>query len=230
MRPGRPSGRSHDGVATDAREPCGLSDAVPLGQVLQDRDGGRLGEVAAVEWRPLALREAGAAGVTVELAGLLVLAVAAADREVAGAPSAVEGTIRVLAAEASEIVHEANWPRRRGRAGTGMGFQEGHSSYVQSLAKVQLARDTTVDPRMGSSIRCTRPPPARSPQPAPAGLLPLARSGEGAADPWALAGIRREPSGGGGQLTRLSPSDRPGSAASDPVSGFSTTAAANDAW
>jgi hypothetical protein len=138
-------GQSHDGVAMDADEPSGLSDAVPLGQVLQDRDGGRLGEVAAVEWRPLALREAGAAGVAVELAELLVLAVAAADREVAGAPSAVEGTIRVLAAEASEIVHEANWPRRRGRAGTGMGFQKGHSSYVQSLAKVQLAWDTTTD-------------------------------------------------------------------------------------
>jgi hypothetical protein len=61
--------------------------------------------MAAIQRRALALREAGAAGVAVELSELLVFADAAADREVAGVASAVEPAVRILAAEASEVVH-----------------------------------------------------------------------------------------------------------------------------
>ncbi len=52
----------------------------------------------------LALGEAGAAGVAVELAELLVLAESAADREVAGVALPVPGAGRVLAAVEREVV------------------------------------------------------------------------------------------------------------------------------
>ena len=90
----------------DADEPSGLADAAALVEVLEDREGLLLGEMAAVQRRALALGEAGPAGVAVELAELLVLAVAAADREVAGVAPAVERTVGILAAEACEVVHQ----------------------------------------------------------------------------------------------------------------------------
>jgi hypothetical protein len=101
----RGAGQSDDGVAVDADEAPGLADAVALGQVFQDRDGGLFGEVAAIQRRALALRETGATALAVELSELLVLAESAADREIAGVPPAVERTIRVLAAELREVVH-----------------------------------------------------------------------------------------------------------------------------
>jgi hypothetical protein len=102
------AGQSYDGIAMDTDEASGLADAATLGQVLQDRDGGRFGEMTAVKRRALALREVGVAGVAVEQAELLLLAVAAAHGKVAGVASAIESTVGVLAAEASEIVHEVD--------------------------------------------------------------------------------------------------------------------------
>src|SRR4051812_37252488 len=99
------AGQSDDGVAVDADEPPGGADAAPLVEVLEDRQGLLLGQVAAVQRRALALGEAGAAGVAVELAELLVLAEAAADGGVAGVAPAVERAVGVLAAEAREVVH-----------------------------------------------------------------------------------------------------------------------------
>jgi hypothetical protein len=99
------AGQADDGVAVDADEAAGLADAAALGQVLQNRDGGFLGEVAAIQRRALALREAGAAGVAVELSELLVLAESAADREVTGAALTEERAVRILAAEAGKVVH-----------------------------------------------------------------------------------------------------------------------------
>jgi hypothetical protein len=101
------AGQSDDGVAVDADEPPGGADAAALVEVLEDGVGLLLGQVAAVQRRALALGEAGPAGVAVELAGLLVLAESAADREVTGAASAVERAVRILAAEAGEVVHGA---------------------------------------------------------------------------------------------------------------------------
>jgi hypothetical protein len=102
------AGQSYDGVAMDADEAPGLSDAVAFGQVFQDRDGSLLREVAAIQRRALALGEAGAAGIAVELAELLVLAESAADREVPGVALTVERTVGILAAEAGEVVHGAS--------------------------------------------------------------------------------------------------------------------------
>jgi hypothetical protein len=84
------AGQSDDGIAVDADEPPGGADAAPLVEVFEHREGLPLGQMAAVQRRALALREAGAAGVAVEQAELLLLAVAAADREVAGVTFAVE--------------------------------------------------------------------------------------------------------------------------------------------
>ena len=98
-------GQSDDGVGLDADEAAGLSDAVALGQMVEDGDGRFLGESAAVQGCALALGEASAAGVAVELAILLGFAVTAADREIASVASAVKRTVGILAAEAVEIVH-----------------------------------------------------------------------------------------------------------------------------
>jgi len=103
-------GEAEDGVAVDAEEAPGLADAVAFGQVVQDRDGGGFGEMAAVQRGALALREAGAAGVAVELPVLLVLADAAADGEVAGVAPAVERAFGLLAAETGEVVHGMSEP------------------------------------------------------------------------------------------------------------------------
>ena len=105
------AGQSDDGVAVDADEPSGGADATALVEVLEDGVRLLLGQVAAVQRRALALGEAGAAGVAVELAELLVLAEAAADREVAGITLAVEGTVRILAAESGQVVRVHRWSR-----------------------------------------------------------------------------------------------------------------------
>ena len=109
------AGQSDDGVGCDADETTGLPDPVALGQVVEDGLGGRFGEPAAVQRRTLALGEAGAAAIAVEEPELLVLAVAAADRKIAGIATAVERAIRVLAAEAGEVVHGAREPGGLGR-------------------------------------------------------------------------------------------------------------------
>jgi hypothetical protein len=101
------AGQAYDGVAVDTNEAAGLSDAVALGQVIEDGDGRGVGKTAPVEGRALALGEAGAADIAVELSELLVLAEVAADREVGGAAEAVEGAVGILAAEAREVVHGA---------------------------------------------------------------------------------------------------------------------------
>ena len=102
------AGESDDGVAVDADEAPGGSHAAPLVEVFEHREGLLFGQVAAVERGALALGEAGAAGVAVELPELLVLAESAADREVIGVALAEERTVVILAAEAGEVVHGAS--------------------------------------------------------------------------------------------------------------------------
>jgi hypothetical protein len=109
------AGQSDDGIGLDADETSGLSDAVALSQVVEDGLGGLVGETAAVQGRALAFREAGATGVAIEEPESVLLAVAGADREVAGIASAVEGAVSVLATEAGEIVHGARGPGGPGR-------------------------------------------------------------------------------------------------------------------
>ncbi len=104
------TGQSDDGVGCDADETTGLSDAVALGPVVEDGAGGRFGESAAVQRRALALGEAGAAAVAVQESELLVLAVVAADREVAGVTLAVQGAVGILATETGKVVHGGSGP------------------------------------------------------------------------------------------------------------------------
>jgi hypothetical protein len=106
-----------DGVAVDVDEASGLSDAAALGEVLEHRAGLGVGQVGMEQGRALALGEAAFAGVAVEQADVVVLAVASADGEVACVASAVEAAIGLLAAEASEVVHGLGERRRQGRVG-----------------------------------------------------------------------------------------------------------------
>jgi hypothetical protein len=99
------TGEPDDGVAVDADEPSGGTDAAPLVEVFEDREGLLRGQVAAVQRRALALGEAGPANVAVKLSELLVLSESAADREVSGVAPAVERAVGVLAAEGCEVVH-----------------------------------------------------------------------------------------------------------------------------
>jgi hypothetical protein len=103
----------------DVDEPPGLADAAALGEVLEDGAGLLLGEVAVEQGRALTLGEAALAGVAVEQADVVVLAVAGADREVARGASAVERAIGYLAAEAVEVVHGIVAPGRRACDGVG---------------------------------------------------------------------------------------------------------------
>ena len=87
---------------------------------------------ATIQWCALTLGEAGPAGVAVELAELLLFAVVAADREVAGVTFAVERTAGILAAETCEVVHEAKAQCKEATCSTEL--RQSHSFYVPSLA------------------------------------------------------------------------------------------------
>jgi hypothetical protein len=106
-----------DGVAVDIDQASGLSDAAALGEVLEHGAGLLVGQVGMEQGRAFALGEAVLAGVAVEQADVVVLAVAGADGEVPCMASAVEGAIGLLAAETSEVVHGMGSPRRQGRVG-----------------------------------------------------------------------------------------------------------------
>src|SRR5262249_6626620 len=118
------AGPADDGVAMDADEAAGWADAMALGPVFQDRDGGRFGEMAAIQGRAFALGEARAAGVAVEEPELVALAVVAAHREVADMALAIPGTVGVLAAEACEVVPGAKGPGARERVANRGGMGE----------------------------------------------------------------------------------------------------------
>jgi hypothetical protein len=108
-------GQAGDGVAMDIDQASGLPDAAAFGEVVEDGTRFLVGEVGVEQRRPLALGEAVFAGLAVEQADLVVLAVAAADRKVRGVTVAGEGTIGILAAEACEVVHGVAAPVKRER-------------------------------------------------------------------------------------------------------------------
>jgi hypothetical protein len=99
------AGQSDDGVAVDADQSFGLADAAALGEVLEHGVGLVVGQVGVEQGRALALGEAALAGIAVEQADVVSLAVPCADRQVSGFAFAVEGAMRFLAAEAREVVH-----------------------------------------------------------------------------------------------------------------------------
>jgi hypothetical protein len=106
-RPGvlaRLAAQPRDGVAVDADESLGLADAAAVLEVGQGGAGHRLVEAAGEQRGPLALGEAGLAGLAVEQAAA-VRAVAGADGDVGAAALAVFDAVAVEAAEAGEVFH-----------------------------------------------------------------------------------------------------------------------------
>jgi hypothetical protein len=99
------AGQSDDGVGIDPDQASGGADATALIQVLEDGEGLLLGEMGVEQGRALSLREAALAGVAVEQADVVLLAVAGADGKIASVALAVEDALGVLAAEAREVVH-----------------------------------------------------------------------------------------------------------------------------
>ena len=105
------AGQADDSVAMDADQAAGLSDAVALGEVMEHGAGLLVGHAAVEQRGAFALGEAGLAGVAVEQADVVVLAVAIADGEVSITASPIGGTVGVLAAEARKIIH-SDWASR----------------------------------------------------------------------------------------------------------------------
>jgi hypothetical protein len=103
VRAGPPAVVNHR-VAVHSDEPGGRPDAAPLGEVLEERDDLVHREFGAEQGRPFPLGEPGAAGAAVEQTILLLGAIPAADRQVAGATLAVVGAVLVLAAEAGKVL------------------------------------------------------------------------------------------------------------------------------
>jgi hypothetical protein len=101
-----------DGVAMDADQTLGLSDAAALAEVLEHGVGLVLGPVGMGQGRAPAFGEAVFAGVAGEEPDVVTLAVVGADGEIPGVASAVEGAVGSLAAEAREVVQGAESPRR----------------------------------------------------------------------------------------------------------------------
>jgi hypothetical protein len=99
------AGQATDRVLIDADQAAGGADAAALVEVPEDGEGLLLGEMAVEQGRPLALGEAALTRPAVEQADVVPLAVAGADREVAGGAAGVEGAVGVLTAEAREVVH-----------------------------------------------------------------------------------------------------------------------------
>jgi hypothetical protein len=81
--------------------------------VLEDGEGLSFGEMAMEQGRALAFGEAVLAGLAVEQSDVVLLAVAGADREIASVTGAVEGALRVLTAEAREVVHAGDRSEQR---------------------------------------------------------------------------------------------------------------------
>jgi hypothetical protein len=110
MTPGG-TGQPDDGVAVDADEAPGLSDAVAFSEMIEDGSGLLVGHTAVEQRGAFALGEAGLAGVAIEQADVVVLAVAIAGGEVSITPSPIGGTVGVLAAEARKII-QSDWASR----------------------------------------------------------------------------------------------------------------------
>jgi hypothetical protein len=99
-----------DGVLADPHQPGGLSGPAAVVEVLQDPHDLVVGEFRVEEGRRLELGEPGLAGLAVQ-ESVLILAVVAADGEVAGAAAAVLRTVGIVAAMAREVVrgHGSSW-------------------------------------------------------------------------------------------------------------------------
>jgi hypothetical protein len=101
-------GQPHDGVLVDADQAAGLANAAALLQMLENGQGFVLGELAVVQSRAFAFREAFLTGAAGEDTAFLVGAVAEAYAEVIQATAAVVGTLRIQTAEGFQVVHSGS--------------------------------------------------------------------------------------------------------------------------
>jgi len=108
------AGQSDDGVAMDADEASGLSDAAALVEVLEDGEGLVLGHAAVEQRGALAFGEAGLARLTVQQPDGVVLAVAVADGEISVVALPVGRAVGILATEAGEVIHSEAASRQAG--------------------------------------------------------------------------------------------------------------------
>jgi hypothetical protein len=97
-------------VLVDTDEATRLAHAAALLDVVQDAEGLVFAEPGVEERRALAFTEALLAGAASQQAALLVGTVAEADAEVVQAALAVQGTVRILAAELREVIHRSTIP------------------------------------------------------------------------------------------------------------------------
>ena len=99
------AGQASNGVGIDADQASGAADATALVEVLEDSEGLLFREVAVEQGRALAFGEAVLARLAIKQSDVVLVAVAGADREIAGVTDAVQGAFRVLTAKAREVVH-----------------------------------------------------------------------------------------------------------------------------
>jgi hypothetical protein len=104
-----------DRAAIDLAKPARLSDAAPLGDVLQDRIDFLRRQSGVEERGPFALREASLAGLAAEHASGLLRAIATGHREISGSALAVFRALGIQTAEAREVVHGTAPPVRSSR-------------------------------------------------------------------------------------------------------------------
>ena len=107
------AGQASDGVGIDANQTPGAANTTALVEVQEHGQGRFFGEMAVERGRAFAFGEAGLAGLTVEQSDVVLLAVASANGEVTGIAAAVQGALRVLTAEAREVVHAGDRSEQR---------------------------------------------------------------------------------------------------------------------
>jgi hypothetical protein len=98
-------GQADDGVLADAREACGLSNAAVILKMLEHSQDLVPWQSAVEERGVFAFGEAVLAAAAVEESVLLLGPVMSTDGQVALAPLAVQGAIRIQAAETAKVVH-----------------------------------------------------------------------------------------------------------------------------
>ena len=107
MVPGQPD-LAGDGVLAHTDKSAGLADAAALGDMGEEGENFVLRQVGIEQRSAFLVGKPGLAGLAIEQAALLGTVVSA-HSEVAVAAFAVVQTIRILAAEACEVIHDKGW-------------------------------------------------------------------------------------------------------------------------
>jgi hypothetical protein len=108
--PARSEAVANDGILVHADQAARLADAAALGNVVQERDDLLIGQTTLEEGSAFSFGEAIFTGFAVEEPAAL-FAVMTADGQSSGTSLAIVRAVRVLTAEASQVVHDSS---RRG--------------------------------------------------------------------------------------------------------------------